>query len=412
MKGKGQLAYRVAGLLLAAAWMGAAAGCAEEQRAPFIQIPEADKIAISGQLKTKLKRIPLHLKWDTYVLGGQLVRNVFMEEDLLFIETASRQVWAMDRNKGVIRWAYTVGYPLQFPPTVSEDLVYFISRDVVHAVFRNGGDVKWKKTLPFVQGAPPAANRDFLFVAAGDTRRFYAFKEKTQVPETTASGEYHGALEAIPDWFFNTDDYIRAAPVEVTRGTTSIVYLCSLDHKAYALNGYTGKATWSYKTGQQIIAAPYVRGDHIFIPGQDHTLHCLDRYGGPPPKWLFPTGGPMERTPAGDDEFVYARAENVLDEYGLPEDPYLYAIEIESGKERWRFRRGVRMLISGEDKVYILREGRVLVILEKRSGKFLAEYPLPDFQFVLTNDKDDVLYLITDRGFLFALQESDPKPFK
>jgi outer membrane protein assembly factor BamB len=301
---------------------------------------------------------------------------------------------------------------MRFGPAVSEELVYFLARDVIHAVFRSGGDVKWKKVLPFVQGSAPAANRDFLFVGAGEARRIGAFKEKTQVPETTATGEYHGALEAIEDWFFNTDGYVRAAPIEVTKGNTSVLYVATLAHKVHALNGFNGKATWSYETGQPLLTAPYIRGDNIYIPGQDHTLHCLDRYGGPPAKWLFPTGGPMELTPAGDDDFVYARAEHVLDEYGLPEDSYLYAVEIDSGKERWRFRRGIRMLISGEDKVYILREGHVLVVLEKQTGKFLAEYPLPDFKYILTNDADDVLYLITDRGFIFALQESNPNPFR
>ncbi|MCU0722038.1 MAG: PQQ-like beta-propeller repeat protein [Planctomycetes bacterium] len=411
MRDRGIRAVTVAGHLLATAILALAVGCVDEERPPYLQISEADQIAINRGLREKLSRLPFHLKWDTYVLAGELVRNVFLEGDLLLIETGSNNVWAMDRNKGVILWKYNLQFPLRGRPAVSPDLVYLVARDVVHAVLRSGGDVKWKKRLPFVQGSSPVANDGFFFVAAGDVARFYAFKEATQVPKLK-NDEFQGSLEAIAEWFLNTGDYVRADPVEVTRGATSIVYLSSYDRKVYALSGSTGKVTWSYETGKEIITRPYVRGDRIFVGGLDHTLHCLNRYGGPPAQWLFPTGGPIETAPSGDDDFVYVRAEKVLDEYGLPEDSYLYAVEVKTGQERWKFRRGLRMLISGKNKVYLLREGNVLVILEKETGKFLAEFPLPDFQFLLTNDKDDVLYLATDRGFLYALQEGNPVPFR
>ena len=386
-------------------------GCVEEERPAYIAIPEIDKIKISRELREKVSKIPLHLKWDSYVLAGELVRRVTIEEDLMLIETVSNRVWVVDRNKGVVRWVYDAQFPLRFKPAVAPDLIYFIARDVVHAVFRNGGEVKWKKRLPFVQGSAPEANGYHFFVAAGETPRFYAFKEETQVPKFEGA-EYHGSAEAIADWFINTNDFVRAAPVEITKGNTSTIYVNSYDHKCYAIEGSTGKVTWIYQTGQELVSEPYARGDYIFIGGMDHTLHCLNRYGGPPALWLFPTGGPIEKNPCGDDKYVYVRAENVLDEYGQPEDSYLLAVEMKTGQERWRFRRGLRMLISGESKVYILREGNVLVILEKDTGKFLGEFSLPDFQHVLTNDSDDVLYLVTDRGFLFALQESNPNPFK
>ncbi|MHC4599559.1 MAG: outer membrane protein assembly factor BamB family protein [Planctomycetota bacterium] len=403
---------RAVGFLLLGVFLAVLAGCAEEVRPERIPLSRREKIRFNSQLVTKLKRLPLHIKWDTYVLGGELIRSVTMDEDLLLIETAAHHVVAMDRHKGVMRWIYDVRFPLKFQPAVSEEVVYLIARDVVHAVYRNGGAIKWKKTLPFAQGSHPAANKDYLFVAALDIPRVFAFKEETQVPKLTQAGEYHGALEAISDWFVVTEDFVRAAPLEITKGNTSIIYLCSFDHKVYALEGFTGKVTWTYKTGQQLLCSPYVWKDHIYVGGQDHTLHCLNRYGGPPPEWLFPTGGPIEMTPSADEDFVYVRAEDVLDEYGLPEDSYLYAVEHKSGKLRWRFRRGVRMLISGENKTYILREGNVLVILDKQTGKFLAEYPLPDFKFILSNDKDDILYLATDRGFFIALQETNPNPFR
>jgi outer membrane protein assembly factor BamB len=411
MRGRGIGTVGFAGLALAWAVMALCVGCVDEERPPYLLISEADQIAINRGLREKLAKLPFHLKWDTYVLAGELVRNLYVEEDLLLIETGSGHVWAMDRQKGVILWKYNLQYPLRFRPAVTQEIVYLIARDVVHAVLRSGGDVKWKKRLPFVQGSAPVANDQNFFVAAGDVCRFYAFKEETQVPRLD-KGEYQGSAEAISEWFINTGDYVRADPVEVTRGATSIVYISSYDHKVRALSGATGKETWSYETGREIITRPYVRGDRLFVGGLDHTLHCLNRYGGPPASWLFPTGGPVERTPSGDDEFVYVRAEDVLDEYGLPEDSYLYAVEVATGQERWKFRRGLRMLISGKNKVYILREGNVLVILEKGTGKFLAEFPMPDFQFLLTNDKDDILYLGTDRGFLYALQESNPTPFR
>lgn len=241
MKGKGW-SLRGAALLVLAASVATIAGCVEEERPSYIAIPEVDKIRISRELKAKLTKLPLHLKWDTYVLAGELVRRVTVEEDLILVETLSNRVWVLDRNKGVVRWVYDAQYPLRFKPALSSDLVYFVARDVVHAVFRNGGDVKWKKRLPFVQGSAPAANDYHFFLAAGETPRFYAFKEETQVPKLEGT-EYHGSAEAIADWFINTDDFVRAAPLEITKGNTSTVYVNSFDHKAYAIDGSTGKVT-------------------------------------------------------------------------------------------------------------------------------------------------------------------------
>ena len=40
-------------------------------------------------------------------------------------------------------------------------------------------------------------------------------------------------------------------------------------------------------------------------------------------------------------------------------------------------------------------------------------YPLQaTFPWMLTNDTDDLLFLITEDGFFFALQESNPHPYK
>jgi outer membrane protein assembly factor BamB len=383
------------------------AGCVQEVRPNYIPMSSGEKRKVFNQLSRGLNRLPLYRKWDSYVLAGELLRRVYMTEDLLFVETARHRVVLFDRHKGVVRWIYNLDYPLRYPPAVSNEYVYLISRDLVHCVWRRGGDVKWKKMLPFVQGSPAAANDFYLYIAAGDIPRLYAFKEEVQNPKT-AGGQFLGSIEAIEEWFFRTGDAVRAKPITIE----NVIYFTSYDHNAYAIDATKGNLTWSYRTGKEIVAPPYIRKGIMYIGGLDHTLHALSRFSGPPPLWLFPAGGPIESSPAADDDFVYVRADRVLDEYGLPGVGVLYAVDIKTGEKVWEFERGLRMLFSGEDKVYILREGNVLVILDKKTGRRRAEFPLPDFRYVLTNDKNDVLYLINDRGFIFALQESNPNPFR
>jgi outer membrane protein assembly factor BamB len=382
-------------------------GCQQEVRPGHIRMTDKEKKARYNILSRKLERMPLYRKWDSYVLAGDLVRRVYMTRDMIFLETGRRKVILFDRHKGMVRWIYSLDFPLRYPPAVSNEYVYLISRDLIHCVWRKGGDVKWKKMLPFVQGSPAAANDFYLYLAAGDIARLYAFKEAIQNPKT-ASGQFLGSVEAIDEWFFRTADLVRAKPISIE----NVLYFTSYDHRAYAIDATKGKLTWAYETGKQIVAPPYIRKGVMYIGGLDHTLHALNRFSGPPPKWLFSAGGPIMRAPAADDDCVYVRAEEVLDEYGLPGSPILFAVDVKTGRKVWEFERGQRMLFSGKDKVYILREGNVLVILDKKTGRRRAEFPLPDFKFLITNDMDDVLYLINDRGFIFALQESNPNPFK
>ncbi len=383
------------------------AGCQQEVQPDYLPWTEGEKTENFQQLSLKLDRLPLYRKWDSHILAGELIRRAFLKEDMLFIETSRNKIVLLDRNLGVVRWIYNLDYPLKYPPAVSKEYVYLVSRELVHCIWRKGGDVKWKKMLPFVQGSPACANDFYLYIAAGDLPRLYAFKESVQNPKTSG-GEFLGSLEAIEEWFFSTGDLVRATPIV----EENVLYFTSLDRKAYAVDSTKGKPTWIYETGKQIIAPPYIRKGVMYIGGLDYNLHALNRFAGPPPVWLFPAGGPIETEPAADDDQVYVRAEEVLDEYGLAGNAVLYAVDIKTGQKAWDFEKGLRMVFSGKDLVYILREGNVLVVLEKKTGRRRAEFPLPDFQFVLTNDQDDVLYLVNRRGFLFALQESNPNPFK
>lgn len=382
-------------------------GCQQEVRPERISLSPQEKAQRYQILDQKLSRLPLYRKWDSYVLAGDLIRRVHMTGDMLFLETGLNKIILFDRHKGVVRWMYELDYPLRYPPAVSNEYVYLITRDLIHCVWRKGGAVKWKKMLPFVQGSPAAANDFYLYLAAGDIARLYAFKEAVQNPKT-AGGEFLGSLEAIDEWFFRTNDLVRSKPIAID----NVLYFTSYDRHAYAIDATKGRLTWSYETGKQIVAPPYIRKGVMYIGGLDHTLHALSRFSGPPPLWLFAAGGPIHQAPAADDEHVYVRAEDVLDEYGLPGSAVLYAVDVKKGEKVWEFEKGQRMLISGKDKVYILREGNVLVILDKKTGRRRAEFPLPDFRFVLTNDVDDVLYLVNDRGYIFALQESNPNPFE
>ncbi len=385
----------------------AGSGCQEEAPPVYLQWTEKERSDNFKDLSLRLDRLPLYRKWDSYILAGELVRRVFLAEDMLFVETSRNKIVLLDRHKGVVRWIYNLDYPLKYPPAVSKEYVYLISRDLVHCVWRRGGDVKWKKMLPFVQGSPACANDFYLYIAAGDLPRLYAFKESVQNPKT-ADGEFLGSLEAIEEWFFGTGDLVCSSPIV----EENVLYFTSLDHKAYAIDSTKGRMTWCYETGKQIIAPPYIRKGVMNVGGLDYNLHALNRFAGPPPIWLFPAGGPIEAVPAADDDMVYVRSEEVLDEYGLAGSAILFAVDIKTGQKVWEFEKGLRMVFSGKDKVYILREGNVLVILDKKTGRRRAEFPLPDFQFVMTNDIDDVLYLVNRRGFIFALQESNPNPFQ
>jgi outer membrane protein assembly factor BamB len=143
---------------------------------------------------------------------------------------------------------------------------------------------------------------------------------------------------AQPVWTFKSGGPIWSSPA-LAGGT---VYFGSNDGLIYALNARTGKSVWQYKTGGRVMGGPTLDGKHLYALSDDGFLYKLERKTGKL-VWKFNThGGTVARdlpNPKSDAYDYQASAVTVASgiAYIGSADKKLYAVEAETGREKWHF---------------------------------------------------------------------------
>jgi eukaryotic-like serine/threonine-protein kinase len=141
-----------------------------------------------------------------------------------------------------------------------------------------------------------------------------------------------------PVWTFKAGGPIWSSPT-VADGT---VYFGSNDGNVYALNAKSGKLVWQHKTEGPVMGRPTVEGQHLYVLSDDGNLYKLERASGRP-VWKFDThGGAVARDLPGpkSETYDYQMSAPVVaggTVYVGSADKRVYAVEAETGRERWHF---------------------------------------------------------------------------
>jgi outer membrane protein assembly factor BamB len=150
-------------------------------------------------------------------------------------------------------------------------------------------------------------------------------------------------------WRFKTKGPVASSPV-ISNG---IVYVGSYDRYLYAINESDGKQLWAFKTQGRITSSPAVHAGRVFFASYDGNLYALDARTGEQ-LWKFAFQGEHRFTaphlhgsvPAAEfmpDPFdFFLSSPTIVEEtlYVGSGDGYVYALNVESGTLRWKFKTG------------------------------------------------------------------------
>src|SRR5437016_14540597 len=126
---------------------------------------------------------------------------------------------------------------------------------------------------------------------------------------------------------------------------------------------------WKFKTERVIEAwfsSPTVSDDMVYFGSDDSYLYALNAQTGKL-KWKFKTGDVVYSSPAVADGAVYVGSH----------DGYLYAVDIKTGKERWKFKTGNRVYSSpavSEATVYFGSADAYLYAVNAATGKLVWKF--------------------------------------
>ncbi|MEZ4587702.1 MAG: PQQ-binding-like beta-propeller repeat protein [Gemmatimonadales bacterium] len=134
-------------------------------------------------------------------------------------------------------------------------------------------------------------------------------------------------------WRYRTGGTVRSSPILVD----STLYVGSSDGALYALAASDGSARWSFDTGGPIGSAPAARGGTVYVANREHTLFALDRASGRE-RWRVETGPDLPLAWGWEGWDYFTSSPTLADSLLLfaSGDGTLYALDPETGAERWR----------------------------------------------------------------------------
>ncbi len=420
-------------------------------------------VAEVGNLPYKKRR------WD-HRFADWPIKRLSIGRENLFIETPDFKVACVNRFDGLTKWVFEIPTrsPLDYPPTepgevyeqirslsqqydaqsrVVEDVlkaeglgpkaqdatrektrlyqllnaahrgdnVYLLSRQILYCIARQTGKLLWQRPLPFAPSARAFATRESIYIPAGDKPQVWRL-------DVERRGE---PIQSFPADIGSGDRTILNPPII---DGSELFFVCA-DGRTYCYDVNKSEKKWTFPAHDKLAADPFLHKvtekykdsagrdatrtrRYLLCGGLDGALYCLDPNTGTL-SWKFETAGWLRSSIVVKDLTVYAKTD----------DGALFALELEpqhrnaktgaaegvrrGGAMRWKLPLGERFLVKGgSDRVLVLGPNSEIFQYGETTGENVGRFPLVEITHVLTNPWDSILYVATDGGAVFALEES------
>lgn len=349
-------------------WTTTAIGGCGFERSPKFQgsTPFRGDLANTGVYATKglpkLKGEKWSLKLEAHIQSSPV-----LSEGTLYLGSEEGNLYAVDANNGEIRWkAKFPGKIRSSAAVVEEDLYFTDTTSTLYALERETGKLKWKQTLDdslMNEGLPdlwdyyigsPAVDGDYIYVG-GEGPRFYAIQRKdgSIAWESETASFVHGKAAISDGNIYIADMSGEVAALDQKTGAklwtenfgtvqSSIsykdgaVYFGSRDQYVYALDAKTGELLWSHlsPSGSWVVSSAAASDKYVVIGASDsHVVHVFDRGSGKH-KFDFKLNSRVFASPVITDQIMYFGS--AYTDGGKARDAF-YAVDLDSGKELWRF---------------------------------------------------------------------------
>jgi outer membrane protein assembly factor BamB len=344
------------------------------------------------------------LQW-TFPTEGAVRSTPAVSGDRLVFGSSDGHVYCVGTD-GKERWRFRTDGPVSSSPALHGGSVFVISRtNTLYALQLTNGTLQWKHhfgtPLPYVWGfdyyvgSPTIAN-GIIYVGSADGH-LYAVNSR----------------DGSERWNIDVGTPIRSTPA-VDRDA---VYFGDCAGKVYAVNASNGAERWRFASigdtlnnenfgfdRKAIISSPTLSDGMLFIGGRDGYLYALNTNNGSlrwrvdySVSWVIST----------------AAVHKGLLVTGTSDGRFVHALNIQDGKERWRFMTQATVWaspsIAGNDAVAIPSNDGYVYALELMTGKELWRYKIGPQIFSSPVLVNNMLYVGSDDGKFYSLtsEQSD-----
>jgi outer membrane protein assembly factor BamB len=331
--------------------------------------------------------------------GSSVRSSPLVNNNTVYFGNAGGDFFAIDKKTGQLRWKYATGKAIHSSAACQGGRIYFSDNgQTVYCLKESNGQLLWKVKMGEKRAYPwrydyfyssPVLYDGKLFIG-GDDGFFYALDQQA------------GKIL----WKFKSKGIIRS---------TGAIYKNSVifgdtEASLYSLDIKNGKELWQYKINgdtmknedfgfdrRAITSTPVVAGNKIIVGARDGYLYCVDADNGKE-LWQFNYFITWVISTAAVKDTMIVTATS--------DGRYVNAINIETGKEIWKFRTPSAVWSSPlivNDKVYAGTFDGHLFCVDVRSGKRISEFKTNGKILSSPVWNDGLLYVGSDDGYLYAL---------
>lgn len=339
------------------------------------------------------------VKWR-FKTEGPIRGQPLIAGNVVIAGSADGKLYAVDKTSGELRWSIATGGPVTSSPVAAGPMVCFVSDDQhVYAANAADGRIAWRFKMNALKPgywswdyytASPVIDQGRAWVGSADGSLY--------------------VLDAMTGkllWKYETTARIRAAPAV----TENAVYLPSNNGVVYVLGKSSGKLLWTFRTDgadydsrkfgwdrNAIYAPPIVQDSLMVVASRDGKTYAVNIHT-QRQKW-FITYGPtwaMSTTVAGGTVYI-----------GWSDNNLLTAVDLQSGKEKWKFTAGsmvyTKPVVLGSEVLFGSADEK-LYCLNKSDGSKKWEYPLGASVYSSPVTENGVVFVGADDGYLYAVHE-------
>ncbi len=347
--------------------------------------------------------------WRTET-GGPVRSSPVVTGGVVYVGSNDGHLYALDAARGAVRWRYDAGSPVSSTPAVAGNTIVFSATDgSVQAVSLagrrlwrtpTGRDAKlpWGYESGDVWTSSPVIVGQSVLVGSGDGGLYRL---------SLASGKV--------EWRAATGGRVRSSPA-VAR---NLAVVGSYDGQLYAFDVASGKERWRFATKgidfksdtfgydrKSIQSSPAIAGDLVLAGARDGFLYAVDLDSGKQ-RWVMDHKVSwVNCSVAVSDGLVFT---------GTSDGAFLQAIDLATGTQRWRADTlGViwsSPVVSG-DKVYTVTTRGPVIAFDKESGRELWRVRYGAGSFSSPTISGNRMYLGTEDGGIYAIDLSAPKPLR
>lgn len=274
-------------------------------------------------LPTTRVRPPFDASVWSFQAGKLLEFSPVIGERTLFFLDKDALMYALDADRGKVRWKNEIGDLAASSPAYSDGRVFAVTLEPGSALALRArdGKVLWERPLPGRSETSPVVFGRSVIVGS-ESGEVFALDVKTGKVrwQVSTAGNVKGGL-ALDDGILYGANYagevfaIRASNGSfVWRGSTQglsfgrggpvystpavafgRVYLGSIDGRVYSFDADTGELAWSHSTGDWVYPGPAVAdtprsGPTVYIGSKDQSFYALDAENGEV-RWQKDVGG-------------------------------------------------------------------------------------------------------------------------